>query len=125
MRLEREEGLRRAVPPEGAGHRPVGVRDVPRVVLRGDVLEDATNVLAFGLPGVGTPEQIVEKLSALKAKSIIGAAKKILGEFGGEIPQTLEELVTEPSPWTEAAPSTESSVAGQDAGTGGEAGAIP
>jgi endonuclease-3 len=31
-----------------------------------------------------------------KAKSIVGAAKKILGEFGGEIPRTLEELITVP-----------------------------
>ncbi len=31
-----------------------------------------------------------------KAKSIVGAAKKILNEFGGEIPKTLEELITVP-----------------------------
>jgi endonuclease-3 len=31
-----------------------------------------------------------------KAKSLIGAAKKIIGEFGGEVPRTLEELVTVP-----------------------------
>lgn len=31
-----------------------------------------------------------------KAKSIIGAAQKILSDFGGEIPKTLEELVTVP-----------------------------
>jgi endonuclease-3 len=31
-----------------------------------------------------------------KAKSIIGAAKKILHDFNGEIPRTLEELVTVP-----------------------------
>jgi endonuclease-3 len=31
-----------------------------------------------------------------KAKSIIGAAKKILSDFGGAIPRTLEELVTVP-----------------------------
>jgi endonuclease-3 len=31
-----------------------------------------------------------------KAKSIIGAAKKILSEFGGEVPRTLEELITVP-----------------------------
>lgn len=31
-----------------------------------------------------------------KAKSIIGAAKKILSDFGGEIPRTLDELVTVP-----------------------------
>lgn len=31
-----------------------------------------------------------------KAKSVIGAAKKILTEFGGEIPRRIEELVTVP-----------------------------
>ena len=31
-----------------------------------------------------------------KAKSIIGAAKKVLGDFGGVIPQTLAEMLTIP-----------------------------
>jgi len=31
-----------------------------------------------------------------KAKSVIGAAKRILNDFGGEIPRTLEELITVP-----------------------------
>src|ERR1700689_3474484 len=31
-----------------------------------------------------------------KAKSVIGAAKKILNDFGGEVPKTLEELITVP-----------------------------
>jgi endonuclease-3 len=31
-----------------------------------------------------------------KAKSIVGAAKKIVNEFGGEVPRTLEELITIP-----------------------------
>lgn len=31
-----------------------------------------------------------------KAKSIVGAAKKILGEFGGKVPRTMEELLTVP-----------------------------
>ncbi len=31
-----------------------------------------------------------------KAKSVIGAAKRILNEFGGEVPKTLEELITVP-----------------------------
>ena len=31
-----------------------------------------------------------------KSKSVIGAAKKILGEFGGQVPRTIEELVTVP-----------------------------
>jgi endonuclease-3 len=31
-----------------------------------------------------------------KARSIIGAAKKVQGEFGGEVPRTLDELLTVP-----------------------------
>jgi endonuclease-3 len=31
-----------------------------------------------------------------KAKSLIGAAKKVINEFGGEVPRTLEELITVP-----------------------------
>ena len=31
-----------------------------------------------------------------KAKSIVGAAKKIVEEFGGQVPQTIEELTTVP-----------------------------
>lgn len=31
-----------------------------------------------------------------KAKSIVGAAKKIVNEFGGEVPRTMEELLTVP-----------------------------
>ena len=31
-----------------------------------------------------------------KAKSVIGAAKRIVNEFGGKVPQTLEELLTVP-----------------------------
>lgn len=31
-----------------------------------------------------------------KAKSITGAAKKILGDFGGQIPRTMDELLTVP-----------------------------
>ena len=31
-----------------------------------------------------------------KAKSIVGAAKKITGEFGGKVPRTIEELLTVP-----------------------------
>jgi len=31
-----------------------------------------------------------------KAKSVIGAAKRIVNEFGGKVPQTLEELITVP-----------------------------
>jgi endonuclease-3 len=31
-----------------------------------------------------------------KAKSIVGAAKRIVSEFGGEVPRTIEELLTVP-----------------------------
>src|ERR1035438_6297722 len=31
-----------------------------------------------------------------KAKSIIGAAKKVVGEFGGVVPKTMDELLTIP-----------------------------
>ena len=31
-----------------------------------------------------------------KAKSVIGAAKRIMSEFGGKVPRTLEELITVP-----------------------------
>ncbi len=31
-----------------------------------------------------------------KAKSIVGAAKKIVNEFGGKVPRTLDELITVP-----------------------------
>lgn len=31
-----------------------------------------------------------------KSKSIVGAAKKIVGEFGGKVPETMEELLTVP-----------------------------
>jgi endonuclease-3 len=31
-----------------------------------------------------------------KAKNIIGAAKKVLGDFGGELPRTMEEMLTIP-----------------------------
>jgi len=31
-----------------------------------------------------------------KAKSIVGAAKRVVGEFGGQIPRTMEEMLTIP-----------------------------
>jgi endonuclease III len=31
-----------------------------------------------------------------KAKSLVGAAKKIVGEFGGEVPRTMDEMLTIP-----------------------------
>ena len=31
-----------------------------------------------------------------KAKSIVGAAKRVIGEFGGEVPKTIEEVLTIP-----------------------------
>src|SRR5437899_10813461 len=31
-----------------------------------------------------------------KAKSIVGAAKKVVGEFGGKVPKTIEEMLSIP-----------------------------
>jgi endonuclease-3 len=31
-----------------------------------------------------------------KAKSLVGAAKKVVGEFGGQVPRTMEEMLTIP-----------------------------
>ena len=31
-----------------------------------------------------------------KAKSLVGAAKKVVGEFGGEVPRTMDEMLTIP-----------------------------
>ena len=47
------------------------------------------------------PEQIENDIRSTgfyrnKAKSIVGAARKIVNEFGGEVPQTMEELITVP-----------------------------
>jgi endonuclease III len=47
------------------------------------------------------PEVLAEDIRSTgffnnKAKSIVGAAKKIVNEFGGKVPQTLEELITVP-----------------------------
>jgi endonuclease III len=48
-----------------------------------------------------TPEVLAQDIRSTgffnnKAKSITGAARKILGEFGGEIPQDIEKLLTVP-----------------------------
>jgi endonuclease-3 len=47
------------------------------------------------------PEQIEPDIKSTgffrnKSKSIVGAARKIVGEFGGEVPQTMEQLLTVP-----------------------------
>jgi endonuclease-3 len=47
------------------------------------------------------PEVLAEDIRSTgffhnKAKSIVGAAKKIQGEFGGVIPRTMEEMLTIP-----------------------------
>ena len=47
------------------------------------------------------PEALAEDIRSTgffnnKAKSVVGAANKILHEFGGEIPRTIEELTTVP-----------------------------
>jgi endonuclease-3 len=38
-----------------------------------------------------------------KARNIIGCCKKIMGEFGGQVPQTMEELITLPGVWRKTA----------------------
>jgi endonuclease III len=47
------------------------------------------------------PEVLAEDIRSTgffnnKAKSIVGAAKKIVNEFGGKVPRTMEELLTVP-----------------------------
>jgi endonuclease-3 len=47
------------------------------------------------------PEVLAEDIRSTgffnnKAKSVVGAAKMIVGQFGGKVPQTLEELITVP-----------------------------
>jgi endonuclease III len=38
-----------------------------------------------------------------KARSIIGCCKRIMEEFGGQVPQTMEELITLPGVWRKTA----------------------
>ena len=47
------------------------------------------------------PEVLAEDIRSTgffnnKAKSIVGAAKKVVGEFGGKVPRTIEEMLTIP-----------------------------
>jgi len=47
------------------------------------------------------PEVLAEDIRSTgffnnKAKSIVGAARKVVNEFGGEVPRTIEELLTVP-----------------------------
>jgi len=47
------------------------------------------------------PEVLAEDIRSTgffnnKAKSIVGAAKKVVGEFAGEVPRTMEEMLTIP-----------------------------
>jgi endonuclease-3 len=47
------------------------------------------------------PEVLAEDIHSTgffnnKAKSIVGAAKKVVGEFGGKVPRTIEEMLTIP-----------------------------
>ena len=47
------------------------------------------------------PEAVAEDIRSTgffnnKAKSLVGAAQKLMNEFGGEVPHTIEELVTVP-----------------------------
>ncbi len=50
---------------------------------------------------VASPEEMEEIIRPTgffrnKTKSLLGAAKRVVGEFGGEVPQTVEELLTVP-----------------------------
>jgi len=47
------------------------------------------------------PEVLAEDIKSTgffnnKSKSIVGAAKRVLGEFGGEVPRTMDEMLTIP-----------------------------
>ncbi len=47
------------------------------------------------------PEVLAEDIRSTgffnnKAKSLVGAAKKVVGEFGGKVPRTMEEMLTIP-----------------------------
>ena len=48
-----------------------------------------------------SPEELGQEIKSTgffnnKAKSIIGAAKRVIAEFGGEVPRTMEEMLTIP-----------------------------
>lgn len=48
-----------------------------------------------------SPEELGQDIKSTgffnnKAKSVIGAAKRVLSEFGGEVPRTMEEMLTIP-----------------------------
>ena len=48
-----------------------------------------------------SPEELGEDIRSTgfynnKAKSVIGAAKRVISEFGGEVPRTMEEMLTIP-----------------------------
>jgi endonuclease-3 len=48
-----------------------------------------------------SPEELGQDIKSTgffnnKAKSIIGAAKRVIAEFGGEVPRTMEEMLTIP-----------------------------
>ncbi len=55
-------------------------------------------IAEFAAADLGDVEKIIKPcgLYKTKAKSVIGMCKKIMEDFGGEIPQTIEELTTLP-----------------------------
>ena len=55
-------------------------------------------IAEFAAADLGDVEEIIKPcgLYKTKAKSVIGMCKKIMEDFGGEIPQTIEELTTLP-----------------------------
>jgi len=66
--------------------------------LRDELFSAYPNAEALACANQADVERIIHPAGFFrsKAKNIIGASKKIVDEFGGEIPQTIEELVTLP-----------------------------
>lgn len=64
----------------------------PGLFAKYPTIEDFANV---------SPEELAQDIRSTgffnnKAKSIVGAARKILRDFGGQVPRTIEELLTVP-----------------------------
>jgi endonuclease-3 len=63
-----------------------------------ELFDKYRDIRAFAEADIGDIERIVKPcgLYKTKAKSIIGMCQKLVEDFGGEIPQTIEELTTLP-----------------------------
>lgn len=66
--------------------------------LRDELFSAYPNAEALAAANQADVERIIHPAGFFrsKAKNIIGASKKLCAEFGGEIPQTIEELITLP-----------------------------